>query len=154
MNNRLRGIRFTVTLLVLTGSLGCGAENTNVDGGRDGANAAAGASAPPQLLHFGSMSPDNNNVPVDAGAMSSDQNDTNATGFKGKAKDVLFGGGIPFVERDSRDALALHNENDRRFRQGLPPVDKSGNVVEGWDMDKKMTPMNYIRYLRGAPPAE
>lgn len=49
------------------------------------------------------------------------------------------------------------NINTARSRNNppLPPVDMSGNVVEGWDMDTvKMDPGNIMRYLQGLPPAK
>jgi len=61
----------------------------------------------------------------------------------------------PEVLEEERLQRELVNINDARFRTdpSQPPVDISGNVVEGWDMSTvKMSPRNITRYLKGLPP--
>ena len=58
-------------------------------------------------------------------------------------------------EPDLMSKMELRNVNTARMghKPPLPPVDMSGNVVEGWDMTTvKMGFRNYRRYLEGLPP--
>ena len=63
----------------------------------------------------------------------------------------------PEVLEEQRRQRAVVDINDARFRadRSQPPVDASGNIVEGWDMSTvKMGPRNIMRYLKGLPPVK